>query len=171
MRILIGLYLSAVLGQKPRLAAINIHKIGCGCPECSALDRFLMTEKVRERYPLRQDRRTHLERQALKAPDLITFRTECSGSPYTLVVTKTPETVAILQRQTRQMEAKTFLPTIGDENMIAKVMGARYEGVGRYSDVYDEAARDRAGKQRTVRNNLKRQTNANETVTGWCPLQ
>jgi hypothetical protein len=120
------MYLSAVLGQKPRPAVMKIRKIGCGCLECDALDRFLTTDTAIERYPLRRDRRIHLERQASKAPDLITFHTERSGNPHTLVVTKKPEVVAILRWQTRQADAKTFLSTIGDENMIEKVMGARY---------------------------------------------
>ena len=129
MRILIGLYLSTILGRKPRLAAIRIRKIGCGCFECDDLDQFLMTDQARDDYSLRQERRTHLEKQMLKAPDLITFDTERSGRPYTLEVTKKPEVLAIIRWQVRQKEAEAFLSSIGDENMIAKIMGARYGDV------------------------------------------
>ena len=129
LRTLIGLYLSAILGQKPCLAAIKIRKIGCGCLECNALDQFLTTKAVTARYPLHQERRTHLERQMLKVPDLVAFDTERSGRPYTLVVTKKPEVVTILQWQSRLTEAKTFLSSIGDEKTIAKVMGARFVDV------------------------------------------
>jgi hypothetical protein len=134
MRILIRLYLSAVLGQKPRVPAIKIRKIGCGCLECNALDQFLMSNTVTVRYSMRQDRRTHLERHALKAPDLVTFHTERSGSPHTLVVTKKPDIAAILQWKTRETEAKTFLSSIGDDNMIAKIMGTRYGDVQKALD-------------------------------------
>ena len=134
MRILIGLHLNAILGPKPRMSAVKIRKVGCGCYECNQLDAFLLSNTVKAQYPLRQDRRMHLERQALRAPDLVTFHTVRSGSPHTLVVTKKPEVAAVLQWQTRQMEARTFLSSIGDANVIATIMGPRYEDVQKALD-------------------------------------
>ena len=134
MRILIGLHLNAVLGPKPRQSAVKIRKVGCGCYECNHLDTFLLSNTVTAQYPLRQDRRTHLERQALRALDLVTFHTVRSGSPHTLVVTKKPEVAAVLQWQTRQTEARAFLSSIGDANVIATIMGPRYGDVQKALD-------------------------------------
>jgi hypothetical protein len=122
-RILIGRYLSDVLRAKPSEPNAKMRKIGCGCPDCQVLDTFLMSDRPTTEFRMRQDRRAHLEGRALTAKDLLTFHTITTGSPHALVVTKRTE--IFNQWLNRQKVAQTLLSSIGDAQMIAKIMGSR----------------------------------------------
>lgn len=64
--------------------------LGCKCPDCQALARFLRDPAERVgRFPLRKDRRQHLHQQIDRHRCDCTHETERRGSPQTLVCTKT----------------------------------------------------------------------------------
>lgn len=138
LQLFIGYYLRDVLGAKPRHMRTKIRKIGCNstvCQACTDVDRFLEAPTSVEqtfRYP--QQKRTHLEKRLLGASDLVTFRTIRTGSPHGLVVTKKPEIVAAVQWEHKQREARAFLTSIGEDGLIAKIMGSRYGDVGKALD-------------------------------------
>ena len=131
-RTLIGRYLIGVLRDNPGEPKAKMRRIGCGCPDCQALDAFLMSEKPTTQFRLRQDRRAHLERQASAAKDIITFHTITAGSPHTLVLTKRTE--IFKQWSNRVKTARSLLSSIGDAPMIAKIMGSRYGDVQKALD-------------------------------------
>jgi hypothetical protein len=131
-RTLIGRYLIGVLRGNPGEPKAKMRRIGCGCLDCQSLDAFLMSDKPTTEFRLRQDRRAHLEGQALTAKDIITFHTITTGSPHALVVTKRTE---VLKRWLNRAEtAQSLLSSIGDAPMIAKIMGSRYEDVQKALD-------------------------------------
>ena len=125
-RILIGMYLSTVLGAKPRDSKLKIRDIGCGCKDCTGLDYFMKQQNAEMQVTYGSARRAHLQHQAVRAMDLVTFQTERAHS---LVITKRPELVNWIRWQTRIANAKNFLSAIGNDRVIAKLMGPRYVDV------------------------------------------
>jgi hypothetical protein len=128
MRALIELCLKAVLGPKPQ-TNVMIRKIGCGCHDCNDLDTFLLSTSTDHHFRLAQARRTHLETYLRRNTDLVTFQTIRQGSPYSLFVTKKPEVTAALRWKALQKYARSFFASIGEESVIAEIMGSRYEDV------------------------------------------
>ena len=119
-----------VLGTKSQNTNAAIRKIGCGCVDCNQINGFLASGSSTEqtfRYP--QARRTHLERYLSAASDLVTFQTIRSGSPHGIKVTKRPEVVAAAQWTSRVAQAKVFLRSIGDDDVLSRLMGNRYADV------------------------------------------
>jgi hypothetical protein len=129
-QILIGSYLRDLLGKKSQHLNPRLRKIGCGCPDCLELDRFIldpMSQKTIFRFA--QKRRAHLERQTASAPDLCTCDTVRWGNPHGLQVTKCPEVVEACTWDHRQKAARTFLSLFGTDEIIKKIMGTRYTDV------------------------------------------
>jgi hypothetical protein len=130
LQLLIGNYLHDVLGAKPRKLTAKIRKIGCGCNDCQEVDRFLTSSTTAQQvFRYAQARRLHVERQLSAAPDLVTFQTIRSGNPHGVMVTKRPEIVEASQWISKVSEAKVFLNSIGDDAVIAKLMGNRHADV------------------------------------------
>jgi hypothetical protein len=127
-RALIELYLRAVLGPKPQ-TNVMIRKIGCGCHDCNDLDTFLLSTSIDHHFRLAKARRTHLEMYLRRNTDLVTFQTIRNKSPHSLCVTKTSAVVAALRWNTLQKDARSFFANIGEESVIAEIMGSRYEDV------------------------------------------
>lgn len=71
-------------------------------------------------------RRLHVKNRLRTAPDLITFVTITTGSPHGVTLTKHPDLVAASNWETRQMKTKTFLASIGNDDVLAEVKGRRY---------------------------------------------
>lgn len=129
-QILIGTHLRDVLGKKSQLSKPRLRKIGCGCAECQQLDKFILNPTAEtETFRLVQVRRTHLERQIATARDLCTYETIKYGSPHGLQVTKRPEVVEASTWGPRQNAAKSFLASIGTDDVIERIMGGRYADV------------------------------------------
>jgi hypothetical protein len=130
LQYLIGWHLSAVLSSKPQ-SQINwsLPKVGCGCQDCVVLDTFMLSGAREHRFNLTESRRWHLELRLMSECILVTCTTIGFGSPHTLVVTKRFEATNVGQWEHRQREAKVFLAAIGDDRVIAKLMGPRYTDV------------------------------------------
>jgi len=90
-------------------------KLGCTCEDCVALSRFLRDPNERVgRFPLNKQRRQHLHRQIEKQRCDVTHVTHRSGSPQTLVCTKTQ---ASYERQRKQYDV--------DQKRLAMLEGLR----------------------------------------------
>jgi hypothetical protein len=64
--------------------------IACECPECAELKRFLRDPgEPSHRFPVREERRRHIQDQIRKHKLDLSHRTEERGRPYTLVCSKT----------------------------------------------------------------------------------
>jgi hypothetical protein len=76
---------------------------GCACALCKELARFLSNRaRTRLEWPIAQEKRAHVHR-AIDAGELpVTHTTRRSGSPYTLVLEKTP---ALFEREKKEREA------------------------------------------------------------------
>lgn len=108
----------------------RLRKIGCGCEECQSLDKFILDPATQAtQFRLIQSRRTHLERQIGTALDLCTYQTVRSGSPHSLQVKKFPEVLQACTWDQRRKAARTFLSSIGTDEVIKKIMGMRYADV------------------------------------------
>ena len=72
---------------------------GCGCRHCETLGSFLADHTRRTLdWPLAKDGRSHVHRRIEGAELPVTHQTRRTGSPYTLVLTKTPE---LFEREAR----------------------------------------------------------------------
>lgn len=128
--LLIGSYLQDVLGAKPRLIArTKLRKIGCGCADCENVDTFLFsTQSAELTLRLVKARRLHVESRLNTASDLLTYQV-IHGSPYRLHITKTAETVEAGRWSARQTNARSFLKKVGEDDVLQKVMGTRWDDV------------------------------------------
>lgn len=128
--LLIGSYLQNVLGAKPRLIArTKLRKIGCGCADCDNVDTFLFsTQSAELTLRLVKARRVHVESRLNTASDLLKYQV-IHGSPYRLHMTKTAETVEAGRWSARQMNARSFLKKVGEDDVLQKVMGTRWDDV------------------------------------------
>jgi hypothetical protein len=133
MQFLIGQHLSAVLRAKPLFSAPTMRKIGCGCQGCNTLDLFMMSNNTTKEFPGVNRLGKHLEQQILGARDIVnSHRSHTSNKrdkAFTLVVNKRAEAHAATQWQARQKAAVVFLSSIGNADVIAKIMGPRYADV------------------------------------------
>jgi hypothetical protein len=129
-QIIIGSYLRDVLGKKGQHLNPGLRKIGCGCQDCQPLDKFILDPTTQTTvFRLVQKRRTHLERQIASARDLCSYETIRYGSPHGVKVTKLPEVIQASTWEHRQKAARTFLSSIGTDEVIKKIMGMRYNDV------------------------------------------
>lgn len=130
LQILIGAYLRGVLGKKGEDLNHRLRKIGCGCQDCQSLDVFILNKTTHTTLiRLVQKKRIHLEKRIAGAPDLCTYETIRRGSPHGVRVTKLPEVVEASTWDYRQKAARTFLSSIGTDEVIKKIMGGRYVDV------------------------------------------
>ncbi|KAF4616998.1 hypothetical protein D9613_008503 [Agrocybe pediades] len=130
LQLLIGLNLQDILGTKGQLPSMNLRKIGCGCFECGTLDNFILYDPAATKvFRVVYAQRIHLERQCGFARDICSYITIKSGHPHAIQVTKVPQVVPMSSWLGRQKNAATFLKTIGDGAMIAKIMGSRARDV------------------------------------------
>ncbi|KAF9525405.1 hypothetical protein CPB83DRAFT_909165 [Crepidotus variabilis] len=129
-QILIATYFRDVLGSKGQPSTARLRKIGCGCPECNKLDVFIMNPRsTTETFRYVQKIRNHLETRLATAPDLCTYDTIRYGSPHRLEVKKLPAVIQASMWEPRQKEAVAFLFSIGNDDVIKKIMGGRYPDV------------------------------------------
>lgn len=129
--VLVGSYLENVLGAKPPRNArpANVPKVGCGCADCAALDRFMSSAAAIQTFRYGQPRRQHLEGRLRGAQ--VTYSTDRTGSPHGLVVKKDVSLLPEENWKVGQVEAKKLLASIGDDTTIAKIMGTRQEDVAK----------------------------------------
>ena len=116
------------LGLKPP-STPTMRRIGCGCQICGALDAFMLSNDKTREFPGSRNQGQHLEQQISRASNIVTSsRSRPNGNKsksFTLVVTKRTEDPAFTQWKVRQKETESFLASIGDSDVIAKVMGPR----------------------------------------------
>ena len=126
VQVMLATYLKDVLGRRGAFNCL-LRKIGCGCPDCQPLDKFLLDPNASTvTFRLAQHRRHHLETRISSATDLCTSQTIRSGSPHGLMVTKRPDVVLASSWSARQKNAKAFLASIGPDDVISRIMGPRY---------------------------------------------
>ena len=126
-RLLISHYLCYVLGTKGQNAQ-PARKIGCGCADCQELDRFIAGKESMHTFRITTQKRSHLEQQMNSARDLVTHITERRGSPYSLVVKKSPAALATSMWEYRIKAVNTMFGAIGAKN-VEKITGNRYGDV------------------------------------------
>jgi hypothetical protein len=79
---------------------------GCGCQLCAVLGSFLADPQRRAlEWPLAKDRRAHVHARIDRAELPVRHETRRTGRPYTLVLTKTAETVERHRRARQRDEA------------------------------------------------------------------
>jgi len=147
----LGRYLKA---SPPREVSWKFEKVGCGCGDCRALDSFMLSSAQERTFRLGQSRRSHLKNRLHTKPGLTHITTVYTGNPHGLVVTKLAAASLANQWMARQRKAEAFLSTIGNEAVIAKIMGPRYEDVkkalaGTRVFVLDDPAHHGAGAAQT----------------------
>ena len=75
---------------------------GCSCKLCQELDQFLADRSVqRLEWPINKEKRLHIHRRIDSHEFQVQHVTRRSGSPYTLVLTKTQD---VFERERRQRE-------------------------------------------------------------------
>jgi hypothetical protein len=124
LQFLVGSYLCDILGPKPR--EVVVRNIGCGCDDCRLVDKFLTSRATEETFRFIKAHRLHVEEELGSASDLIRFTVFRHSSPHGLVVTKQPALLAASSWKHRVAEAKKLLKSIGDEDVISKLMGRQY---------------------------------------------
>jgi hypothetical protein len=128
LQLLIGSFLRDILGPKPR--DVNMRNIGCGCGDCNLVDIFLnRNTSTKETFRYAKARRLHVEERLNTASDLISYTTIRRGTPHGVLVTKLPEVVTVSSWISHVAEAKELLKSIGDDAVISKLMGDRYDDV------------------------------------------
>ena len=128
---LISQLLGVVLGAEPNSSTPIMRKIGCGCTGCNTLDTFLLSDRSSKEFPGVNRLGKHLEQRILPASDIVSSRrSHTSGSgPFTLIVNKKPEAHKATEWKVNQKDAEDFLSSIGNADVIAKIMGIRYAHV------------------------------------------
>jgi len=130
LRTLVERYLQDLLGGPSNQPEAVIKKVNCRCDDCMRVNRFLRSDAVMETFRVAQQRRKHIEEQFRTAvQNGFTFNTIVQGSPHTLQVTKTPETLAAGKWKTRVQKARAFLAAVGTPEQLARIMGDRYPDV------------------------------------------
>jgi hypothetical protein len=107
-----------------------MRRIGCGCQICGALDAFMLSNSTTKEFPGPRNQGQHLEQRISGASDIVTSsRSRPNGNnknkSFTVVVTKRTENPALTQWDARQKGAESFLSSIGNSDVIAKIMGSR----------------------------------------------
>jgi len=67
-------------------------------------------------------RKSHVEKRVQKIADLVSYTIVTTGRPH-IQISKSPEIVAVGKWGTKITEARTFLKQVGDEILLAKLMG------------------------------------------------
>jgi hypothetical protein len=109
---------------KVRFLVPRTCKIGCGCADCGNFDMHSAELTLH----LMKGRRLHVESRLNTASDLLTYQV-IRGSPYRLHIAKTAETVEAVRWSARQTNAHSFLKGVGRDDVLQKVMGARWDDV------------------------------------------
>ena len=122
IKALVGQYLHEVVGDKPKGSKVTMRKAGCGCVNCNALDSFLVGPNASSLFRLPVARKSHVEKRVQKIADLVSYTIVTTGRPH-IQISKSPEIVAVGKWGTKITEARTFLKQVGDEILLAKLMG------------------------------------------------
>jgi hypothetical protein len=89
----------------------------------------MLSNNTTQEFPGPRSQGQHLEQQIARFSELVTSSRSRpngkKGKAFTLVVTKKTENPAFAQWTVRQKEAESFLSSIGDSDVIAKIMGPR----------------------------------------------
>lgn len=171
--VLIGSYLQNVLGAKPPRNAPppQVPKVGCGCADCTALDRFMASAAAMQTFRYGQSRRHHLEHRLHGAQ--VTYSTDHTGNPHGLVVKKNMTLLPAENWRLHQHEAKKLLGNIGDDHTIAKIMGARQTDVTKAlegAQHFKMAAGDSAARREPITTPSTTNTGANGAPTLPVPI-
>ena len=131
LRALVERWLQDLLGNpSKRLDGALAKKLVCVCQDCARMNKFLESEAATDTFCASEKRRSHVEfnlRETLQnAVALTTFR---RGSLYGLQVTKIQETLAMDKWNGRVESAHAFLSLVGTPDMLARIMGNRYQDV------------------------------------------
>ena len=134
---IIAMYLKNVLGDKDQLHNCLLRSVACGekCDDCRLLDAFILdptttTKTFRLGYdePARR-RQGHLDSRISTAEDVCYLDKGRKSDKYLLKVTKNSKIIEASQWETRLQNAINFLALIGPDDVIAQIMGPRYQDV------------------------------------------
>ena len=130
LRALVEGWLQNLLGNPSSRAAAITNKLACECQDCERFNRFLRSDAVTETLRALQKRRLHVESIIRRSiPGIVTCTTITHGSPHTLQVTKTQGILAMGGWDTRVGSARAFLSLVGTPDVLARIMGGRYQDV------------------------------------------
>jgi len=132
MQIFVGQYLHDILGCGPKKGSpINIRTVGCGCKDCNALDTFLLGPTATTLFRLPLPLKNHLIQRLQKVPDLVSYTILTYTRPHGIQITKASEITAMGRWASKVGDARVFLRQVGDEALLAKLMGQRSPDIER----------------------------------------
>lgn len=132
-QVLVGSYLHGVLGAKPN--PVNLRKVGCGCENCQKVDSFVQNaEPETVTLHINQVPKRHLLTYLHMARDLVDYKIIERGRPQPLVVSRSVGLKAVRNWPKKQANARAFLASVGDDDVIGKLVGSRYADVLRAVD-------------------------------------
>lgn len=134
---IIAMYLKNVLGDKNQLHHCFLRSVACRekCDDCCLLDAFILDPTTTSKtfrlgyYEPALRRQQHLDGRISTAEDVCSSETGRKSDEYWLKVTKNPKIIEGLQWETRLHNAINFLASIGTDDVIAQIMGPRYQDV------------------------------------------
>jgi hypothetical protein len=136
---IIAMYLKNVLGDKNQLHHCLLRSIACRekCEDCCLLDTYILdptttSKTFRLGYEDSARRRQqHLDERISTAKDVCSSEMShrSDDHDYVLKVTKNPKIIEGLQWETRLQNAIDFLASIGTDDVIAQIMGPKYQDV------------------------------------------
>lgn len=165
---IIAMYLKNVLGDKNRLHHCLLRSVACRekCDDCCLLDAFILDPTTTSKtfrlgyYDPARRRQRHLDDCISAAKDVCSSEMGSRSDEYVLKVTKNPKIIEGLQWETRLQNATDFLASIGTDDVIAQIMGPRYQDVTQAlsgEKPFGSVSAKRTGS-RTVRARKRRKT-------------
>lgn len=130
LRALVERWLQDLLGTPSKQPDALVKKLVCECQDCAMVNKFLRSSAATETFRAAQKRRSHMELNLKTTlPDAVTLTTVMRGSPHGLQVTKTQGTLTMDKWDGRVASARTFLALVGTPDVLARIMGERYQDV------------------------------------------
>lgn len=127
---LLKAYLDRYVGHKPAKERSLVRPaVRCRCADCNSLNAFLASRTERVGFfAVNKQRRAHLHQQLDSCKVDCTYETRRSGSPQTLVVTKTcrHDEKRLLDWKSRLMLAKKQIQQQFDNAHLVPLLGASY---------------------------------------------
>lgn len=125
-------YIINYVGREPVIDRNLVREpVSCSCNDCKSLNRFLQdpTQAV-GRFPLNEKRRRHLQSQLGYNRRDCANDTERRGSPYTLVVRKIFNHMALAREEWRDRSLTVCiqLEKFGDDKLV-QLLGEQYENI------------------------------------------
>lgn len=130
LRTLVERWLRDLLGTPSNRPDVVLKKLACDCRDCARINQFLRSDAVTETLWAAQKRRSHVEGHIKNSIQLfVTCTTITRGSPHGLQVTKRQGAFTMYKWDERVGSARSFLSLVGSPDVLARIMGDRYQDV------------------------------------------